>query len=208
MHGMVFKEENMEYTQEQLDQIIADKVKEARQGLFTEDDLQRRVTSEVDRRVESGIQKGLDTQRAKWQQEYDAKSKLSAEELAKQQVEEQMKVIREKEAEINRKANLLEAKHMLSDAKVPVSQQEKLLGMLVSDDAEMTKNNIGNFIEMFDSTKTEIETQIKSKISNIPNPGQGSGEKPMTKQDFTKLGYAEKLAFKQSNPDQYKEFIG
>ena len=54
-----------EYTQEQVDAIVAEKVADATKGLFDEDTLNAKVTAEVDRRVESGIQKGLETQRKK-----------------------------------------------------------------------------------------------------------------------------------------------
>lgn len=43
----------------------------------------QRVTSETDRRVESGIQKGLETSKLKWETEYSERAKLSADELAK-----------------------------------------------------------------------------------------------------------------------------
>ena len=81
----------MEYTQEELDKLVADKIAEATKGMYTEDDLQRKVTAEVDRRVESGIQKGLETQKKKWQEEFEKSATMTAEELAKKKLEEQEK---------------------------------------------------------------------------------------------------------------------
>lgn len=196
-----------ELTQEQLDALIAEKIAEAKKGLFTEEDLTKKVTAEVDRRVESGIQKGLETQKKKWEQELADRAKMTAEELAQKQFEEKLREVSTKEAEIKRKANLIDAKDMLSDAQIPKSQYEKLIDMLVSDDTESTKARVQNFIDVFNSTKMEIETQVKSTLSNIPKPSTGNGDKPLTKADFNKMTYGEKLKLKQSNPELYKEFM-
>lgn len=196
-----------EFTQDQIDALIEEKVNEVKKGLFTEEELTKRVTSEVDKRVESGIQKGLETQRQKWERELSEKAKLSAEELAKKEFEEQLNGVTQKEREINKRANLLDAKDMLSEAQIPKTHYEKFIGMLVSDDVEVTKSNVFNFIEMFNKTKEEIETKVKSENSLIPKPKSGNGDEPVTKETFNKMGYAEKLSFKQSNPTLYKEFM-
>lgn len=196
-----------ELTQEQIDALIAEKLTEAKKGLFTEEELSRRVTSEVDRRVESGIQKGLETQRQKWEAEFSERAKLSAEELAKKDFEEKLKSVSTKEAEIKRKANKIEARELFSEANIPKSQYDNFLNVLVSDDEEVTKTNVKNFIDMFNTTKTEIETKVKSEITNVPIPKVGTGEKAVTKEDFIKMSYSEKLQFKQKSPDIYKEFM-
>lgn len=193
----------MELTQEQLDQMLVD----AKKGLFTEDELTRRVTSEVDRRVESGIQKGLETQKAKWETELTEKAKLSAEEIARKELDEQRQSLTAKEKEILRKANLIDAKDMLSSAEIPKAQYEKIITMLVSEDEESTKANVQNFIDVFNTTKTEIETKIKTEFSKIPNPEQGKGELPKTKADFDKMSYLEKQNLKKDNPELFAQFM-
>lgn len=193
----------MEYTQEQVDQMIA----EATKGLFTQEELEKRVTSEVDRRVESGIKKGLETQKKKWEQEFSERAKLSAEELAKKDLEEKLKSFAEREREISRKANQLEAKSMLSEADIPKSHYENFIGILVTDDAEATKSNVQNFINMFNATKNDIETKVKSEYANVKKPKTGNGNGTITKEEFNKMGYADKIKFKQENPELYKDFI-
>lgn len=195
-----------ELSQEQLDMLIAEKVAEAKKGLFTPEDLERKVTSEVDRRVETGIQKGLETQRKKWEDEFKTKAQLSAEEIAKKELDEKLSGLSQREKDINKKANLIDAKDLLSEAQVPKSQYDKIIGMLVTDDAETTMANVQNFISMFNETKTEIETKIKSEFSSIPKPKQGD-DKTLTKEGFLKLPYGEKLKLKQSNPDLYNSFL-
>lgn len=197
----------MEYTQEQIDKMISDAKEEAKRGLFTEEDLTRRVTSEVDRRVESGIQKGLDTHKSKWEEEYTKQANMTAEEVAKQKLDEQIKLLTTREKEIKRKANLLEAKDKLSTASIPKSHYEKFINVLISEDEESTNTNVENFINMFNQTKSEIETEVTKKYVNVPVPTGGNGDKVVTKESFNKMNYGEKFAFKQSNPEMYAQFI-
>jgi len=195
------------FTTEQVERMIADKLAEAKGGFYTEEDVNKKVTAEVDRRVESGIQKGLETQKKRWEQEFSEKAKLSAEEIARREVEEQLNVVRAKEQEIKKKANQLEAKELLSGAEIPKSQYEKFIAVLVSDDEEATKLNVQNFIDTFNSTKSEIEAKVRSEFSSIKQPSQGTGTETTTKDDFNKMGYADKIKFKDAHPELYKEFM-
>lgn len=192
----------MEYTQEQVEQMIA----EATSGLFTEEDLQKKITSEVDRRVESGIQKGLETKKQKWEREYSERAKLTAEELAQKQLEERMQELSGKEKEISKKANQIEARSILAEANIPKAHYEKFIDLLVNDDAETTTSNVQNFVDVFNSTRDDITNQIKSEYSNVPKPKTGANG-TLTKDDFDKMGYGEKIKFKTENPDLYKEFM-
>ena len=191
-----------EFTQEQIDQMIA----EAKTGLFTKEDLEKEVTRETDRRVESGIQRGLETQKEKWARELEEKAKMSAEELARKEVEEKTKTLTSKEVELKKKENKLSAKEMLADADIPKDKYEKVLGMLVSDDEEATKANVQAFIDVFVSTKNEVETKVKSEFTKLPPPKTGGADVP-TKADFIKMSYSEKLELKKNKPELYKEFI-
>ena len=196
----------MELTQEQLDAIVAERLAEVKKGLYTEEELNRRVTSEVDRRVESGIQKGLETQRAKWEQEFSKKAQMSAEELAQKEIEENNKKLSVKERELQKRENQLEALQMMAGAEIPKAHYEKMLGVLISDDAEATKANVTNFIEVFNNTKSEVESKVKSELGHVKNPKMGSTE-TLDKKAFDKMGYAEKLQLKTDNPEKYKEFM-
>ena len=196
----------MEFTPEQqahIDSLIAEKTK----GLFTEDELQRKVTSEVDRRVESGIQKGLETHKSKWEQEFKSKAQLSAEELAQQQLEDKLKELSDRENQILKRSNTLNAKDLLANADIPKNHYEKFIDLLVSDNEDSTKENVQNFINTFNETKSELETSIKKQYVNVPQPSGGNGETSINKDDFDKMTYIEKIKLKETHPDKWKEFI-
>ena len=206
-HGLVLGGIIMELTQEQLDAIVAERLAEVKKGLFTEEELNKRVTSEVDRRVETGIQKGLETQRSKWEKEYSQKAQMSAEELAQKELESRMGELTTREKDIQKKQNRLDALELMASANIPKANYEKMLGVLISDDAEATKANVESFIDVFNTTKKDVETQIKSELGHVKNPKQGNADVPVDKSSFDKMGYAEKMAFKKDNPDKFTEFM-
>lgn len=196
-----------EFTQEQINAMLESARKEAVKGMLTEDEVNRRVTAEVDRRVNSGIEKGIETQKAKWIAEYEKTSKLTAEELAQQKIKEEKDKILAKEREINRKSNLIEAKEMLSSAQIEKDKYDKIIGTLVSDDLELTKANIQSFIDVFNTTKQDLETKIKSTLTNVKPPAStGSGEE-VTLESFKKMSYSEKIKFKTEHPEEFKKFM-
>lgn len=200
--------EKIELTQEQLDAIVAERLAETRKGLFTEEELNKRVTSEVDRRVESGIQKGIETQKSKWEREFEERAKLSAEELVQKQLNEKMEEVTARERDIQKRSNRLEALQLLAEADVPKTHYEKMIGVLVSDDAETTKANITSFIDVFNATKTEVESKVKAELGHVKNPKQGTSERVIDKDAFNKMGYADKLKLKAEDPETYKKLIG
>jgi len=201
----------MEFTKEQqehVDKLIEDAVKLATKTMYTEQEFERRLTAEVDRRVESGIQKGIETQKSKWQKEYEETAKLTAEELAKRELESKMSELTSKEKDILRRANKLEALEKLNGAGVPKTAYEKLLDKLIDEDLESTNANIDSFIGVFNETKTSLETEIKKQFSNITPPITGTGgTDEITKEQFVKMGYQQKLELKQTNPELYASFI-
>lgn len=191
-----------EYTQEQIDQMMVD----ARKGYVSDADYQKELQREVDRRVESGIQKGIETKADQIRAEVEARAKLSAEDLAKKDFEEKEKTLTSKERELAKKENQLSAKEMLSGAGISKDKYEKILGSLVTDDPTLTASNVQNFIDVFASTKSEIETSFKTQYSGVPAPKTGD-KGDTSKEEFRKMTYSEKLEFKKSKPELYKEFL-
>lgn len=164
----------MDFTKEQQEHI--DKlIGAATSSLYTEDELERRVTAEADRRVESGIQKGLETHRVKWEKDYEEKAKLTAEEIARLELQEQMDELANQKAEIDRRSNSIDARDKLTEAGIPKEDYSKFLNLLVSEDSEETEKRVNDFVETFQSTRKNIESTIRKEMSNIPPPSDNSG---------------------------------
>ncbi len=200
--------EEIKMTQAELDALIAERTAKAKEGLLTEDDFTRKVTSEVDRRVESGIQKGLETQKSKWEKEFTEKAQLTAEELAQKEINQKLGEVEAREKELQLKANKLDAISMFSEAGVAKKDYDKMMSVLINSDEESTKANVANFIELFNSNKQEVEARVKSEMGHIPSPKSGkSSGGSVTKETFGNLSYNELMEFKKENPEQYSEFM-
>ena len=128
--------------------------------------------------------------------------------MAEKQLENKMKELRERELEVALKGNMFEAKSMLAEANIPKEHYERFVGILVNEDAEASKANVTNFINTFNETKASMEASIKEQLSLIPSPTGGSGGSAVTKEDFIKMTYEQKLKLKTENPDVYKKLIG
>jgi len=108
--------------------------------------------------------------RASWEQEAEAK-KEEAKKLAKMNAEEKLQhELEQKEAEIAelKRGQTLnemksEASKMLSGAGLP--QDDELLGLIVSDDAEATKKAV--------AVITNFASQIKKENARQSTPGEG-----------------------------------
>lgn len=199
---------DLKFTEEQqayIDTLIVERTA----GLYSKEDLDREVTREVDRRVERGIKKGLDTNKAKWQKEFEEKSKLTAEELAEKQLKEKLSELEGREKELAMRSNTLEAKSMLAGAEIPKEHYEKFVGILVSGDGDSTKENVQNFIDTFNETRIGIEKSLKEKYSKIPAPNSGTSSSGIaTQAEFNKLTFSEKMKFKEENPELANKFMG
>lgn len=185
------------YTQEQLD-------------LLLQQEGDRRVTSALKTAKETWEiekQKALEEQRLLIEKELEEKSKLTAEELARKEFESKTKALEEKERAINKRTNLLNAQNELISAGIPKDRYENMLEMLVVDDSEKTNNNVKNFIELYNNTKKEIESSVRSEYSNVPKPETNPTEKTVTKEDFDKMTYSAKLQFKKDSPEMYAKFM-
>lgn len=178
----------MDFTKEQqeyIDNLLTEKTKD----LYTKDELDRQVTAEVDRRVESGIKKGLETQKAKWEEEFEKKTQMSAEELAKMKIEDRLKSMEERESEINKRSNRIDAREMFASASIPEEDYSQFMDLLVSDDSDVTHENVSQFINRLSITRDNIEKSVKKELSNIPAPkGDEDGPKPKSQvQDFVQM---------------------
>ncbi len=191
------------FTDEQ-QKVVDAMVIKAKEGLFTQSDLDKKVTAEVDRRVESGIKKGIETAKSKWESEFKAKAEMTAEERIKSELDEKMKSIADREIDLSRKSNTLDAKNMFTEAGFNHADYSLFVENLVTDDPIKTKENIGEFIVNLNKTKAEIEDKLKKEMSIINKPQVGVNDNnEMTKEQFKKLGYEARLKLRNENKSLY-----
>lgn len=174
---------------------------------FTEEEVQKMLQSEADKRVSQALEKS----KAKWESEYQAKleaEKSQAEKLAQlteaERYEAKLKEERE-QFESERKA--FEKEKMqnvtikeLSSRSLPVEFAE----YLVADNAETVKANIETFnAKWTDAITKAVDDRLKGHTPKASNTLQTT----MTKKEFHNLPSKERMKLYTENPEMYKEFL-
>lgn len=104
-------------------------------------------------------------------------AKLTAEEKATEERDAAIKRAEEAEAKLERLGLVKEARTILTEAKVNIS--DTLLDMLVAGDADTTKSNISEFIKTYNA---DLEAAVKQRIAGTP-PKTGA-KAVMTKEEI------------------------
>ena len=127
----------------------------------------------------------LEKKFAKWKAQRDKEvdeakklEKMNAEEKAKYEKEQLEKKIKEFERREALSGQTKEARKMLSDKGITVS--DELLSMLVSDEAESTKANVESFEKVFSAA---VEDAVKEKLKGA-SPKKNTGGATMTKDEI------------------------
>ena len=173
---------------------------------FSKEEVDKMLQSETDKRVSQAIA----TAKAKWEEEFNQKlesEKSEALKLAKMNEEERYKMELEKqkaEFETEKKQFLrermeLETVKELSALNLPTDFAKYLL----ADTAEEIKQNIQTFKTHFEQA---LEKAVSEKLQGTtPKTSTNKDVKVVTKEEFNKLNYAERMAIYEANQDLYKQ---
>ena len=173
---------------------------------YTEEEVQVMLQKETDRKTT----KALETARSKWEAEYQAKleaEKSEAEKLAKMseaerfesELSKQKEAFETERAQFNREKLELQTVKELSAEGLPTSFSSYVL----ADSAEQIKDNIKNFKSMW---QTEIEKAVNERLQGrTPKTANKPNGDTITKEQFDKMGYAERLNLFNTDPDLYEQ---
>lgn len=180
-----------EVEQEQVDTQESAKQPEAKEETFTKEQMEEIIKQRVAREKKAA-----------------EKAVAEAEKLAKMNQEEKEKYefekLKQELEEYKRKDTYYslskEASKMLSEH--DISASDDLLQFVVKDSAEDTQTAVNSFVELINA---KVEEGVKKALSgNSPKVHtQGSGE--LTKEEFNKLGYKERIELKRTNERLYKK---
>ena len=173
---------------------------------YTEEELQAMLQKETDRKTT----KALETAKSKWEAEYQAKlevEKTEAEKLAKMseaerfnaELSKQKESFESERAQFNREKLELQTVKELSAEGLPTTFSSYVL----ADSAEIIKDNIKNFKSMW---QAEIEKAVNERLQGkTPKTANKPNGDTVTKEQFNKMGYAERLSLFNANPDLYEQ---
>ena len=96
---------------------------------------------------------------------------------------------------------MAEAKNTLAEKKLPAG----LAAVLDYSDAEACRKSIDTVEKVFqEAVKAAVEERLKGGTPPKKAPGEGT----VSKEQFLKMGYAERLKLKTESPDIYKALNG
>lgn len=102
----------------------------------------------------------------------------------------------------------IQAEKILSKVVTDDKELESLVKGISNEDIEATKVLAQNLVDTITKQKEATEAKIREELINdTPKPTGGEQDKPMTKEEFLKLGYNEQVKFKIENPEGYKQLF-
>lgn len=188
---------------------IINTIEEVEEVKTQEESVKTYTQEEMDRLLQSESDKRVTQARAKFEEDFKVKleaEKSEAVKLASLSEEERYKaeLAKEREAFERERATFrksqLEAETIkqLSSNNLPIEFSSYLL----ADDAETIKNNIASFSEQWTSAiQNEVHNRLKGSTPQSSNRQAGT----ITKEQFNKLSLDEKMNLYEDNPELYKQ---
>ena len=172
---------------------------------LTQKELEAKLQSETDRKVS----KALETAKAKWEEEFRQKleaEKAEAEKLAKMSAEQREKAKFDKEreeflklkAEFEKKQLVAETATQLAEEGLPAQFAKLLAGQT----AEETKQNLDAFKAEWQKA---LEAEVNKKLGQGVVPKARSEVTGITKEQFEKMTYSERVKLFSDNPTLFNQ---
>ena len=167
--------------------------------LYTQEEVDKMLQSEVDRRITSALKKQAKSNEAKIK-EAQKLAQMNESEKFQYELEQREKAIAEKEKALALAENKNIASQILADKGLSLS----LVDFVIAEDAETMNSNIRLLDKAFkDSVKREVEKRLGSSApkKNLPV------EETITKEKAMKMGIRERQNLLNNNPELYAQLF-
>lgn len=167
---------------------------------YTQEEVDKLIQAEADRRVNQALTK-KEREMAKKLTEAERLGKMSEEEKFKYQLEQKEAELAAKEREFTLRDNKIAAMKVLSEREIAAD----LVEFIVHEDADIMMANI-NQLDKF--IKASVAAQVKARLGGAaPKTGLNNNAE-LTKEQFSKMTYAQRVELSQNNPELYKKLSG
>ena len=190
----------------QVDQI--EEVETPETKTFTEEEVAKRLQSETDKRVSQA----LATAKAKWESEFQEKlqqEKSEAEKLAKMSEAErnQLQLDQMKQEFENERKQFLREKMELQTVKELSANglPTEFSKFVLADTAEDVRENIKVLKDAF---ALAIEQAVEKRLQGTTPKASSQKGVTVTKEQFGKMSYGQRMEIFNANPDLYRELSG
>ena len=179
---------------------------------FTQEDIdnmqkdwEKKLQAETDRRVNQALEK----KQAEFQQKLESEkseaqrlASMSAEEKKQEELSKKEKELAERESKIKRLELESQTKTEMATQGLPV----EFTSYVMADDAETIKANIGEFKTAWEQA---IEKAVEDKLKgHTPKTATKQSGLSITKEQFAKMTYAQKMDIYNADPELYKSLKG
>lgn len=169
---------------------------------YTEEELQKLLQSETDKRVSEALKTNREKLEAEFQQRLEEEKNkvketahMTAEEKARAEFEAEKEAWEREKAEFERQKLELATTKKLAEEGLPSEFALLVLGA----DEEDTNKNIEAFKEQW---KNSLEKAVNERLSGTaPKTGNSRPKANMTKEEFGKLSYKERTALLEKDPN-------
>lgn len=164
---------------------------------YSQEEFDKALQSEVDKRVTQAMQTAQKKADARVK-EAEKLAKMNEQQRYEYELDTREKAIAEKEKALALAENKATAASVLADKGISA----KLVDFVVAEDAETMMGNIGLLEREFKaSVKAEVEKRLGTSTpkKNLPT------DKPISKEEFSKMKLTEQAALYQTNPELYKQ---
>ena len=166
---------------------------------YTQEEVDKMLQSEVDRRITSALKKQAKSNEAKIK-EAQKLAQMNESEKYQYELEQREKAIEEKEKALALAENKNIASQILADKGLSLS----LVDFVIAEDAETMNSNIRLLEKAFkDSVKREVEKRLGSSApkKNLPP------DETITKEQAKKMGIRERQQLLMNNPELYNQLF-
>lgn len=164
--------------------------------------------AEFDRRVQKAVNTAVNKAQQKWKimtddqvSEAEKLAAMTKEEKAEYLRQKQEKDLAAREANITKRELMAEAKNTLAEKNLPVG----LADVLNYTDADSCSRSIAAVEKAFQEA---VQAAVEEKLKGGKPPKKAPDGETVTKEQFSKMGYTEKLKLKNENPNLFKQLSG
>lgn len=179
---------------------VEGQVEETTPKTYTEEEVQKLLQQETDRRVTSALKKQEQKNQAAVR-EAQKLAQMNEAEKFQYQLEQREAAIAAKEKELALMENKNEASKILADKGLSLA----LVDFVVAEDAETMNENIKTLETAF---KASVKAEVEKRMGGSTPKKSVSVNTQMTREEFAKLPYNEMVALKQQDPELYRRLSG
>lgn len=130
-------------------------------------------------------------------------AKMNADQKKDYEAQQVLKRAEEAESKLAQLEMQAEARTMVSDLGVNLTDED--LALVVTTDADSTKTNVSRLTDLIGRIQDQVKTEM---LKGTTPKASGQSTTVATADDFSKMSTSERVTFARENPDKFKEYTG